>query len=75
MFELADQGQALLQEMTGSSKRPSPARRLAFDHLIAGGRFQVLSTISGNIPPRNPSTSLALSVGPASQARAPLSLR
>ena len=30
--------QAFLQEMAGSRERPSPARRLAFDHLAAGGR-------------------------------------
>src|SRR5580704_5386654 len=37
MFELMDQAQAFLQEMAGSRERPSPARRLAFDHLAAGG--------------------------------------
>src|SRR5271156_668757 len=58
MFELMDQGQASLQEMAGSRKRPSPARRLAFDHVIAGSRFQVALTISGNIGRRNPSASL-----------------
>src|ERR1700704_3190505 len=41
MFELMDQGQAFLQEMTRSRERPSPARRLAFRHCDCRRSFSV----------------------------------
>jgi hypothetical protein len=40
--------------MTGSRERPSPARRFAFRHRAAGGRFDLAARISGNIPPLQP---------------------